>query len=158
MYSLSTGTHTEWTWPSAHVPDTRLPDAYACQVFKGGLPPDRNCAVEPLLTAEYAVSGLAVDGSVHIGPQTVDLTIVRTQLAAAARLTGATVQFSTDDGASWQDASVADLGDGRYRATFTAVGDQGPRGAGYVALRVTATDSAGGRFVETAARAYRLAP
>jgi len=136
------------------VPDTTLPDGYRCG-YTGRSGVDRNCAVEPLLTAGYAVGGLAMNGSVRMGPQTLDLTIGHLQLATAAAVTGATVQFSTDGGATWQEASVTGAGDGRYRATFTATADPWARDA-TVSLRITATDAAGGQLAETTSRAYRL--
>jgi hypothetical protein len=154
MYLQSTASHTEWTWPSRHVgEDVRLPDAFTCEHVRFQDPP-RNCAVEPLMSVRYAVGGMDVFGTAHTGPQTVDLTFGHLQLASASAITGATAQFSTDGGATWQDATVTALGDGVYRAAFTA---EAPdfRGA-YVSLRVTATDAAGGRISETTSRSYKI--
>jgi hypothetical protein len=153
MYLQSTASHTEWTWRSSHTADTTLPNALACEIRKFDAP-DRNCAVEPLMTLGYAVGGMAVTGTVPNGPQTLDLTVGHLQTAQTSAITGASVQFSIDDGASWQDASVSAQGNGGYRAAFTA---EAPnfRGA-YVSLRVSATDANGGQISETVTRAYKI--
>jgi hypothetical protein len=58
---------------------------------------------------------------------------------------------SFNGGVSWQPASVTRPGGGQFRAAFA-----GPAGA-FVALRVTATDAAGGSITETILRAYKIA-
>jgi hypothetical protein len=153
MYLQSTGSHTEWTWPSQHVGNVTLPNAYACEQRKGEDPP-RDCAAEPLMTLQYAVGNMDVTGTVRNGPQTVDVTAGHVQLAPTTAITGTTVQFSIDDGVTWQDASVTAQGNDVYRAAFTA---QAPtfRGA-YVSLRVTATDANGGQISETTTRSYKI--
>ncbi|MFL6074494.1 MAG: hypothetical protein ACJ73S_13960 [Mycobacteriales bacterium] len=148
-YPLSTATHTEWTWRSAHTSGRTLAAPLACEPNKGG-PPDRDCAAEPLLTLSYAVDRLAVDGSAAGGRQGLDLTVGHLQQAAGGPVTGATVQYSTDDGATWHDTTVTRCGGGTFRASFTAAGP------GYVSLRVHAADGAGGEITETVQRAYRL--
>lgn len=154
MYLQSTASHTEWTWKSGHVAGAQLPPALACQLVKGG-PPDRACAVEPLLTLGYAVGALRPDGSTLPGPQGLDLTVGHLQQTAVGAIAGATVQFSTD-GTTWQDATVTAQGGGVFHAAFTATAD-GFR-SGYVSLRVTASDAAGATVSETITRAYRVSP
>ena len=154
MYLQSTATHTEWTWKSGHVEGAQLPPALACQLVKGG-PPDRACAVEPLLTLGYAVGSLRPDGSTLVGPQGLDLTVGHLQQTAASAIAGATVQFSTD-GTTWQDATVTAQGGGVFHAAFTATASDF-RG-GYVSLRVTSSDAAGATVSETITRAYRISP
>ena len=154
MYLQSTATHTEWTWKSGHVEGAQLPPALVCQFFKGG-PPDRACAVEPLLTLGYAVGALRPDGSTLVGPQGLDLTVGHLQQTAASAITGATVQFSTDD-TTWHDATVTAQAGGVFHAAFTATTDDF-RG-GNVSLRVTASDAAGATVSETITRAYHVSP
>jgi hypothetical protein len=153
MYLISNASYTEWTWNSRHVEGKQLPDAFACRLNKGGLP-DRVCGVEPLMTLAYGVGGLSVSGLVKNGPQTLDLTVGHLQESVASEVTGVTVQFSLDDGVTWQDATTADHGNGAFRAAFTANAPD-YRGVG-VSLRVTATDEAGGRLIETTTGAYKI--
>lgn len=154
MYLQSTATHTEWTWKSGHVGDAQLPPALACRLLKFE-PPDRACAVEPLLTLGYAVGSLRPDGSTLPGPQGLDLTVGHLQQTAASAVTGATVQYSTD-GTTWQDATVTAQAGGVFHAAFTATLNDF-RGA-YVSLRVTASDAAGATISETITRAYHVSP
>lgn len=148
-YTQSTSSHTEWIWRSSHRPDGELPHPYVCEPRRFG-EPDRNCAVEPLLRLDYAVGDLAVDGSVPAGRQTLDLDVSHLPTAPAAAITGVTVQYSLDDGRSWRAATCVRSGSGHARAIFQALG------RGFVSLRITATDAAGGRITETIPRAYRL--
>ena len=61
-----------------------------------------------------------------------------------------TVEFSADDGKTWQAATVTGAGDKRtVRVT-------NPAGPGYVSLRAHATDTAGNTAVITAIRAYAV--
>jgi hypothetical protein len=96
---------------------------------------------------------MAIDGSVQAGQQSLELTVGHLQESAGSAITGASVQVSTDDGVTWQDAQVTACGDGAFRATFT-LSPVGPQT--YVTLRVVATDAAGGGISETTLRAYRL--
>jgi len=101
-----------------------------------------------MLTLNYKVRGLALNGSVRPGHQVINLSVGHIQLAKASAITAATVQVSFNDGQSWRDAFVASSGDGKFRIAFTAPGGVD------VTLRVTATDSAGGSIRETILRAY----
>ncbi|MFI5585618.1 hypothetical protein ACIA5G_11330 [Amycolatopsis sp. NPDC051758] len=150
MYRQSTASHTEWTWQSQHVEGVTLPQALYCA---RGSVPDRACAVEPLLTLEYAVGGLRPDGSTVSGPQGLDLTVGHLQQSAASPVTAATVQYSLD-GVTWHDTTVTARGDGVFHADFTATtetfrGDD-------VSLRVTAADAAGATIAETLTAAYHV--
>ncbi|WP_336213448.1 S8 family serine peptidase [Nonomuraea sp. LPB2021202275-12-8] len=64
------------------------------------------------------------------------------------------VEYSVDDGTTWQDARVSGRAGDRFRATVT----HPPLDAtnGYVSLRVTASDRAGGSVTQTVTRAYAL--
>jgi hypothetical protein len=153
MYRLSNGSLTEWTWKSQHVQGARLPDAFACRLNRGG-PPDRECAVEPLLTLGYDVGGMSLSGLVKNGPQTLDVTVGHLQQSAASRVTAVAVQFSLDYGETWQDATTTDQGNGVHRAAYTATAPDF-RGT-QVSLRVMASDEAGGRITETTTGAYKI--
>ncbi|WP_254896673.1 hypothetical protein [Amycolatopsis sp. Hca4] len=151
MYHQSTASHTEWTWKSQHVEGATLPPALYCARGENG--PDRTCAVEPLLTLGYAVGGLRPDGSTVAGPQGLDLTVGHLQASAAAPVTAATVQYSTD-GTTWQDAAVTARGGGVFHADFAAA-TEAFRGLD-VSLRVTAADAAGATITETITDAYHV--
>ncbi|HEY3503083.1 MAG TPA: hypothetical protein VGN37_09930, partial [Actinocatenispora sp.] len=153
MFALSTHTHTEWTWRTAHQQGGALPAGYECGPHKGPHAPDTDCAVEPLMTAAYAVGGMDVTGSVPSGAQGVELSLGHLPLARTAAVTGATVEYAMAGG-DWRTATVTDLGGGRYRADFAVDASQGPYDGTPVSLRVTATDAAGGGLAETITDAY----
>jgi hypothetical protein len=150
LYAQSTSSHTEWTWRSSHQANGRLPTGYTCAP---GNQPVTDCAVQPLLAVRYDLPDLRPDGSVPPGEQTVNLAVSHLQLAAAAPITAATVEYTTDDGATWLPATAASNGNGRYRASFVPTG---AGASGYVGLRVTAHDAAGGGITETTLRDLRL--
>jgi len=58
------------------------------------------------------------------------------------------VEYSFDDGATWQPAPVARHGD-RWKVNL-------PGGTGFASLRTTATDTSGNAVTETVIRAYRV--
>ncbi|TMR94405.1 S8 family serine peptidase [Nonomuraea basaltis] len=73
----------------------------------------------------------------------------------APAVTRARVEYSVDDGATWRDASrVRKVGDGRFRVELTH--PPLAQTSGYVSLRVTAPDTAGGAVTQTIDRAYAL--
>ena len=151
-YPLSSATRTVWTWRSAHEAGATVPRGWACRwVSTAPHLRGRDCAAEPMMTLNYQVAGLGLDGSVAAGRQSVGVTVGHLRLAAAARITAAAVQVSFDGGKTWRAATVTGSG-GAYRAAFTAAAGH------YVTLRVTAADAAGGRISETITRAYKIAP
>jgi hypothetical protein len=146
-YPLSTASSTSWTWRSAPRPGATVPPSWFCG-FTATFRLERKCAVQPMMTADYHVDGLQQDGQTPAGQQVIDLSFGHLQLAPAAAITGASAQFSYNDGQTWQAAAVTSLGGGRFRMTFTAPGGVD------VTLRVHATDAAGGAITETILRAY----
>ncbi|SEH02857.1 Serine protease, subtilisin family [Nonomuraea solani] len=69
--------------------------------------------------------------------------------------TVAKVEYSVNDGTSWQEAAgVTPVSDGRYFITLTH--PPLAQTSGYVSLRVTASDRAGGSTTQTIDRAYGL--
>ena len=140
---LSTQTRTVWTWRSSHQAGTTLPAGWYC-------PADgtQNCAVEPMMTMEYHVANVALDGTAPAGAQVLGITPGHLQLASAAAVTAVTAQVSFDGGATWQPATVTGSGTS-YQARYSA-----PAGS-FVTLKVTASDAAAGQISETITRAYR---
>jgi hypothetical protein len=148
-YVLSPASRTVWTWRSGRDTAATVPPSWFC-LARSGI--TRRCAVQPMMTVQYQVAGLAMNGSARPGRQLIRLSVGHIQLASAARVTGARVQVSFNGGQSWQAASVARSGDGQFEASFTA-----PAGA-FVTLRAAAADAAGGSISETIQRAYQIAP
>lgn len=149
-FPLSTAATTVWTWRSARQPGATVPRNWFCG-FSRRFTLVRHCAVQPMMTLDYHVRGLASDGRTQPGQQQFDLDVGHLQLAKPAPITRATAQVSFNDGQSYQPASVTSLGGGRFRIRFTAPAEVD------VTLRVSATDAAGGSITETILRAYGVA-
>ncbi|HEY3958768.1 MAG TPA: hypothetical protein VGM53_35855 [Streptosporangiaceae bacterium] len=142
---LSRATRTVWTWRSAPGRGARPPAGWTCP--PGGAA-GRPCAVQPMMTLRYHVTGLRLDGSAAPGQQVVRVLAGHIQLARAARVTRAAVAVSFDGGKTWRAARITGR-HGSYAAVFTA-----PAGA-RVTLRTSAADAAGGSVTETITNAYR---
>jgi subtilase family protein len=152
-YALSPASRTVWTWRSRPDPAARVPGAWVCANLRGQDQVfTRRCAVQPMMTLEYAVDGLGLNGTAPAGPQAINITAGHLQLSPAAAVTGAAVAVSFDGGAHWTPATVTRQGAGQFRAAFTA-----PPGA-LVTLRASASDALGGSVTESITRAYRTAP
>jgi hypothetical protein len=149
FYTLSTASHTVWTWRSRRESGARLPAGWSCALTqrgaKGG---GRSCAVQPMMTLEYAVAGESLHGVTNAGPQTIHLSAGHLQLVKGVRVTRAGMSVSFDGGKTWHRAHVTGRA-GNYTATFTA-----PAGV-KVSLRTSAADAAGGSIAETITNAYQ---
>jgi hypothetical protein len=150
MYALSTASHTEWTWPSTHQSGTTVPAPWSCS----DQAPSSDCSVEPLMTVGYNVNNTDLTGTIfYTGlAQGVDLTFGHIDGAASAAISDAALQYSTDDGKTWQNATVTNTAPGKYHASYVinTLDDT------YVSLKTTAHDAAGGAITETITRAYEL--
>ena len=152
IYPISTASRTVWTWRSHHESGARLPAGWGCRLtIRGTAAGDRSCAVEPLLTLQYAVAGESLHGSTHAGPQTIHLSAGHLQLVNGARVTRAALSVSVNGGKTWHRVTLTGHG-GSYTATFTA-----PAGV-QVSLRASAADAPGGTITETLPGAYQVAP
>lgn len=149
IYPLSTVSRTVWTWRSVPRRGARVPAGWGCVLQAFGTVTGRSCAVEPMMTLEYAVAGLSLTGTAPAGAQVVRITAGHLQLAKAAPVTGAKVAVSFDAGKTWHQAAVTGSA-GSYTAAFTA-----PPGA-KVSLRTSAADAAGGAVTETLLGAYQV--
>jgi hypothetical protein len=146
QYQLSATSSDVWTWHSRPQPAATVPAPWLCS-FATGL--DRTCAVQPMITLDYQVARLGLDGEACPGRQAIAITAGHIQLAPSLPVTRLRAQVSLNGGKTWQQAQVAPAGPDRFGATFTA----GP--SALVSLRVTATDSAGNSLTETILNAYR---
>jgi len=102
-----------------------------------------------MMTLNYQVARLGMNGQAPPGPQAVSFAAGHIQLARASRITRAAMTVSFDGGKTWHDARVTRLSGRRFRAAFTA-----PASA-TVTLRTSASDTAGGSITETIMRAYQ---
>ena len=143
IYGMGTSSRTVWTWSSAKQAGAVLPAGWIC-------PDTKACAVQPMMTLQYAVPGLGLHESAPPGRQVLDLSVGHLQLAPAAAVKGATLQVSLNGGKTWRPVALTGNGPGAFRASFT------DKSAGAVALRVTASDAAGGTIRETILSAYKV--
>jgi hypothetical protein len=150
---LSTSSRTVWSWRSARGSSgARLPAGWNCGLTRFGTPGGgRSCAVEPMMTIEYAVARLSLLEATQPGPQAIHLSVGHLQLVKPIKVTRAAVSVSFDGGKTWHPAHVTGRA-GRYTATFTA-----PAGV-RVSLRTSAADAAGGSIAETITNAYQVSP
>jgi hypothetical protein len=80
----------------------------------------------------------------------IPVTVGRTSDSSARPNRTLTAEFSTDDGRTWQPATVRGSGDRR------TVQVTNPAGPGFVSLRANATDAAGNTAAVTVLRAYEV--
>lgn len=140
-WSLSTTTHTDWTFSSA--PNTAsLPPGWFCD-FLG----HTHCAVLPLLFASYQ---LPTDDSGHelAGPVTGEIDVSHLQGAPSPAVTEVTMQVSFDGGQTWRPAGVSTIAPGRYQVTYS-----NPPGA-TADIKVTARDTQGNSISQVIDQAY----
>jgi hypothetical protein len=142
---LSAASTTTWTWHTRRRPAATVPPAWSCDGVQ-------RCAVQPMMTLDYHIAGLALDGTTAAGRQVISLDVGHIQLGGHARVTRVTARVSFTSGRSWRPATITPLGHGHFRITFT-----GRRGA-YVTLRTNATDAAGNSITETIQHAYQITP
>ncbi len=74
--------------------------------------------------------------------------------ATPSAVTVNSVEFSDDDGATWQPATVAKDGDNNWQACLT--NPTADHGTGFVSLRIKATNALGNQLEQTTIRAYGL--
>jgi hypothetical protein len=147
---LSPSTYTVWTLATSAQPQAVVPLSWECATLR--LTPTRRCAVQPMLTLNYQVSGLGLNGVAPAGQQQISVSVGHIQLARAAAIVSAVALVSWDNGQFWYPASVTATGEGSYRVTFNP-----PAGVN-VTLRFVASDAAGGSISETITDAYAVGP
>lgn len=148
-YTQGTRSQSEWTFGSSRPTGSSVPASWLCAPRDDGSAPAGDCAVLPLLTINYAAP-VDLTGTVPAGASHLGISVAPTQGAPAVEITGATVEVSFDDGASWTAATVTGGGHGQFDAAFTAPA------SGFVSTRVHATDAAGNTVTQTVIRAYTV--
>jgi hypothetical protein len=104
-----------------------------------------------MMTLDYHIQRLALNGTAPAGHQVIDLDVGHIQPGPQSRISKATVSVSFNAGRTWRRAAVTALGGGHFRAAFTA------KSGAYVMLRTSATDAAGNSITETILRSYQIA-
>jgi len=138
-------TRTEITFVSGAGQGGSPPPTWTCSLGTG-------CTVLPLLRTALELPTNLV-GSVPVGTSSIDLTVAHIQGAPATAITSGLVEIRRP-GRAWTKLPIAALGAGTYRATLTTTtGDAGST----FDLRVTGTDGAGGRIVQTTTSAFAVA-
>lgn len=140
VVGLMSSAHTEWTFRSAHTGE--------------------DPKVLPLLDIDYTDisdarsgrSALDYTNSARRGDRvSLDLSIAHQPGSSAGAVDRVSVQFSDDDGETWQNAAVEKHPGGRYTATYSH-----PYKGEFVSLKVHATDTDGNTTDQTLTHAYRL--
>jgi hypothetical protein len=147
FFRLSGASHDVWTWRSRRQPDATVPRQWFCVAAKSRV--TRHCAVQSMMALRYQVAGLSLAGTAAPGRQAIGITVSHLQLAASPPVTHTQVQVSFDNGKTWHNAAVRQLGPAQFSATFTAPASHS------VSLRVIARDAAGNGVTETISRGYR---
>jgi hypothetical protein len=156
-YSFRTDTNgvkTVWTYRSDRPAKADAPSSQPCIadaiVKEPGL-----CRPEPLIFLRYDLD-LGLDNTAEAdGLHSITVTgYYQERLSKPPTLTRLRVEASFDGGGTWQPASTRADGRNTFVARFRHPRpDKAPDG---VALRVTATDSAGNTVEQTMPKAYRL--
>jgi subtilisin family serine protease len=103
----------------------------------------------PLFSLRFSPK-LDTDNSAAAGTFTLPITVNRLDSTSKTAIATPTIEYSTDDGKTWQKAAVTVNGSGGWNAVVTNPG------SGYVSLRSTATDSGGNASSGTIIRAYAV--
>lgn len=151
-YRLSATSRDVYTWHTRPRLAATIPAPWLCNFAPGPVSADRHCAVQPMMTLDYNVVGMAANGTTKPGNQAITITVGHIQPAAPSPIASTRVQVSFDHGKTWHPARVTRLPSGRFRAVFTAP----PNSA--ITLRTNATDTARGSITETITSAYRTGP
>jgi hypothetical protein len=109
-YLLSTSSRTVWTWRSRRQPAATVPPSWHCAHAL------RRCAVQPMMTLDYEVQGLALNGSAPAGSQLVPENGQAQAYAASYHHPGHVIVVSSGDVGFTSASFPANL------ATVTAAG------------------------------------
>jgi subtilisin family serine protease len=105
----------------------------------------------PLWSIAFAPALNASNAAPKNSSFTIPITLAGQPGSPVSGLQTVTVQYSTDDGVTWQNATVTGSGTNRT-VTLTH-----PNLTGFVSLKATANDFAGNAVEQTVIRAYRIA-
>jgi hypothetical protein len=109
-------------------------------------------AVLPLLDVDYQATALGGrNGAVAGRPVTIDLQIARQEGAPPSEVVAASLQLSTNDGATWSQIQLEQVEAGHYRGVLP--GSRLHAGT-WVSLRTTARDASNSRVAQALIRAF----
>ncbi|MEV4356370.1 S8 family serine peptidase [Nonomuraea sp. NPDC049625] len=147
--TLSGKVTTTARFASSPPPSSGAPRGYACSFGAG-------CAFQPAVQVTYDLPLDLLNRAPAGEPFAFDLRAgAHSAVRRAPAVNQVTVEFSVDDGATWRAATrVRKHGDGRFRVELAHPALA--RTSGFVSLRVTASDTAGGSTTQTVNRAYAL--
>lgn len=138
-------TRTDITFVSAAGQGGALPSSWTCSLGTG-------CTVLPLLRTSVSLPTNLV-GSVPLGTSSIKLVLSHIQGAPRTAISSGLVEVRRA-GSGWTKLPITSLGGGSFRATLkTTTKDAGAS----FDLRVTGTDRAGGRIVQTSTSAFAAA-
>jgi hypothetical protein len=142
-FHTSTDTTEDVTFRSSASSGPTAPPGWFC-------PNDAPCTVLPILSATVP---LPTDGlsRLPVGATTVIFSVGYNQHATVSTIGAVTFATTTNGGASYHARPVTSLGHGKYRVTLANSASSVGHGVG---IRITASDSAGGKLVETVQNAY----
>ncbi len=138
-------TRTDITFVSAAGRGGSLPSSWTCSLGTG-------CTVLPLLKTSVSLPTNLV-GSVPLGTSSIRLVVSHIQGAPRTSISSGVVEVRRT-GSGWTKLPISSLGAGTFRATLkTTTKDAGAT----FDLRVTGTDAARGRIVQTSTSAFAVA-
>lgn len=153
-FHQSLTTHTEWSFSSAHSGDRTVPDDWSCVADDGQYGDSAACSALPLITPHYRL-GAAPDGTSATGDDHLAVTFGRAPgTTTGAAVTQAKVEISYDGGSFWTKATTTPRGKDTFAARWTNPDTSAGKD---VTLRITATDAAGDRLVQTVVNAFTVA-
>lgn len=147
---LSPATTTVWKFQTSRNPGAKIPSSWFCFSFNGNF--TQHCAVQPMLTLNYQVQDLGLDGVAPAGQQHIAVSVGHIELAAQTAITHASAQVSYDNGQFWHPVTLVGSGNGQYVMSFSP-----PAGVD-VTLRFRASDAAANSITETILSAYSVGP
>ena len=147
---LSPATKTVWTMHTSRQPHAVIPSSWFCFTPNGNF--TQHCAALPMLTLSYQVARLGLDGVAPAGQQDITVSVGHIEEAAQTAIAHVTAQVSYDNGQFWHAVTLAKVGTGLYRMSFTP-----PAGVD-VTLRFKASDAAANSIAETILSAYSVGP
>jgi hypothetical protein len=120
--------------------------------FLSASPGSDQYAVLPMLDVDYQAAPLGGrNGAVAGRPVTIDLHIARQEGAPPSEVAAATLQLSTNDGATWRTIELEQVEAGHYRGVLPG---SRLRAGTWVSLRTTARDTANSRVAQALIRAF----
>jgi hypothetical protein len=141
-------TDTTWTMHTNTDQSATVPRSWECTNANFEL--IKHCAVQPMLTLNYQVSGIGLNGVTPAGPETINVHVGHIEPGPQSAIKSAAALVSWDNGLFWQPATVTRTSAGNYRVSFSP-----PAGVN-VSLKFTATDAAANSISETITDAYAV--